>query len=106
MIAYDAAYSTFSYFLTEVYEHPKIQKYIADPDNNDTYEDFHNRAQRPCTGTGFAKMLTRAAGAAGLAELRVHPHMLWHSAGYELASHGRFPGQRIGRSSNTERNTG
>jgi site-specific recombinase XerD len=39
----------------------------------------------PCTGTGFAKMLARAAEAAGLGELRVHPHMLRHSAGYELA---------------------
>ena len=42
----------------------------------------------PATVTGFAKMLTRAAETAGLAELRVHPHMLRHSAGYGLAERG------------------
>jgi type 1 fimbriae regulatory protein FimB/type 1 fimbriae regulatory protein FimE len=46
---------------------------------------FTTERNGPCTGTGFAKMLTRAAEAAGLGELRVHPHMLRHSAGYELA---------------------
>jgi hypothetical protein len=40
LIDYDAAYSSFSYYLTKTYEHPEIRKYISDPDNNDTYEDF------------------------------------------------------------------
>jgi type 1 fimbriae regulatory protein FimE len=42
----------------------------------------------PMTPTGFAKMLTRAAEEAGMAELRVHPHMLRHSAGYVLCDRG------------------
>ena len=40
LIDYDAAYSTFSSYLMETYEHPEIKKYIAYSDNNDTYEDF------------------------------------------------------------------
>jgi hypothetical protein len=40
LIDYDAAYSTFSDYLMETYEHPEIKKYIGDSDNNDTYEDF------------------------------------------------------------------
>ena len=42
----------------------------------------------PATVSGFNKMLTRAAEAAGLAELKVHAHMLRHSAGYGLAERG------------------
>ena len=38
----------------------------------------------PCTGSGFAKMLAAAATAAGLGDLRVHPHMLRHAAGFEV----------------------
>ena len=49
---------------------------------------FTTERNGPCTGTGFAKMLTRAAEAAGLTELRCHPHMLRHSAGYELCERG------------------
>lgn len=36
------------------------------------------------TAAGFRKQLTRIAEAAGLAALRVHPHMLRHSAGQAL----------------------
>ncbi len=43
----------------------------------------------PFTVDGFAKMLTRAAKVAGLASLRVHPHMLRHACGYKLANDGR-----------------
>ena len=36
------------------------------------------------SGEGFARMLGRTAEAAGLGELKVHPHMLRHSAGYKI----------------------
>jgi integrase len=40
----------------------------------------------PFTPAGFRKMLARAARAAGLGSLHVHPHMLRHSTGYALAN--------------------
>lgn len=40
----------------------------------------------PFTPAGFRKMLSRLGEAAGLAGLKVHPHMLRHSTGYALAN--------------------
>lgn len=40
---------------------------------------------------GFARMLSRAAAAAGLADLRVHPHSLRHGTGFALANDGTNP---------------
>jgi integrase len=40
----------------------------------------------PFTPAGFRKMLARLGEAAGLGSLRIHPHMLRHSAGYALAN--------------------
>jgi site-specific recombinase XerD len=42
----------------------------------------------PMTRAGFARMLERVAGAAGLGELSVHPHMLRHGAGFKLINDG------------------
>jgi hypothetical protein len=41
----------------------------------------------PFTTAGFARMIERAAAAAGL-ELRAHPHMLRRACGYALANRG------------------
>jgi site-specific recombinase XerD len=41
----------------------------------------------PFTTAGFARMVERAAAAAGL-ELKAHPHMLRHACGYALANKG------------------
>jgi site-specific recombinase XerD len=40
----------------------------------------------PISDKGFARMLRRAAVAAGLGELKVHPHMLRHACGFALAN--------------------
>jgi hypothetical protein len=40
LIEFDAAYSTFSYYLMASFEHPEIRKYLDDPDNKDIYTDF------------------------------------------------------------------
>jgi type 1 fimbriae regulatory protein FimB/type 1 fimbriae regulatory protein FimE len=45
---------------------------------------FTNERGDQCTAAGFRKTLTRIAAAAGLEALKVHPHMLRHSAGQEL----------------------
>jgi site-specific recombinase XerD len=50
---------------------------------------FVSERGAPFSTDGFAKMLTRAAAAAGLTSLKVHPHMLRHSCGYKLANDGR-----------------
>jgi type 1 fimbriae regulatory protein FimB/type 1 fimbriae regulatory protein FimE len=42
----------------------------------------------PFTVSGFRRMLERAAIDAGLEALKVHPHMLRHAAGYQLANQG------------------
>ena len=42
---------------------------------------------RHFTTAGFARMLERAADAAGL-EIKVHPHMLRHACGFALANKG------------------
>src|SRR4029077_18744568 len=49
---------------------------------------FLSERGAPISTAGFARMFTRTAEAAGLGELRVHPHMLGHSAGYKLANAG------------------
>jgi integrase len=41
----------------------------------------------PFTAAGLARMIERAAAAAGL-ELKAHPHMLRHACGYALANKG------------------
>ena len=41
----------------------------------------------PFSTEGFARMLQRAAKAAGLT-IRVHPHMLRHACGFKLANDG------------------
>jgi len=57
----------------------KLRK--AHPD--DVYVFMSERGE-PVTPAGFRKLLTRTAERAGLASLRVHPHMLRHSAGQAL----------------------
>jgi site-specific recombinase XerD len=49
---------------------------------------FLSERGHPFSAAGFARMLERAAGAAGLDDLKVHPHMLRHACGYELANRG------------------
>jgi len=41
----------------------------------------------PFTTAGFARIVERAAAAAGL-EIKAHPHMLRHACGYALANKG------------------
>ena len=42
----------------------------------------------PFTVSGFRRMLERAAVEARMEDLKVHPHMLRHAAGYQLANQG------------------
>jgi type 1 fimbriae regulatory protein FimB/type 1 fimbriae regulatory protein FimE len=42
----------------------------------------------PFTVSGFRRMLERVAFEAGMKDLKVHPHMLRHAAGYKLANQG------------------
>src|SRR5438045_2041827 len=49
---------------------------------------FLSERGAPISTAGFARMLTRTADVAGLADLNVHPHMLRHAAGYKLANDG------------------
>jgi integrase len=49
---------------------------------------FMSERGAPVTEEGFARMLSRTALAAGMASLKVHPHMLRHSCGYKLANDG------------------
>jgi integrase len=63
---------------------------------------FISERGSPFTTAGFARMIERAAAAAGL-ELKAHPHMLRHASGYALANRGTTPGlfragSAIGRS--------
>jgi type 1 fimbriae regulatory protein FimB/type 1 fimbriae regulatory protein FimE len=48
---------------------------------------FVSERGSPFTTAGFARMVERAADAAGL-ELKAHPHMLRHACGYALANKG------------------
>jgi type 1 fimbriae regulatory protein FimB/type 1 fimbriae regulatory protein FimE len=48
---------------------------------------FVSERGSPFTTAGFARMIERAAGSAGL-ELKAHPHMLRHACGYALANKG------------------
>jgi integrase len=48
---------------------------------------FVSERGSPFTTAGFARMLERAAIAAGF-ELKIHPHMLRHACGYALANKG------------------
>jgi integrase len=48
---------------------------------------FVSERGSPFTTAGFARMVERAAAAAGL-ELKAHPHMLRHACGYALANKG------------------
>jgi integrase len=49
---------------------------------------FTSERGAPMTTAGFARILARAAPAAGLDGLRPHPHMLRHACGYKLANDG------------------
>jgi site-specific recombinase XerD len=49
---------------------------------------FTSQRGEPFSTEGFARMLQRAAKAAGLTSLRVHPHMLRHATGFKLANDG------------------
>jgi site-specific recombinase XerD len=49
---------------------------------------FVSERAAPFTTAGFARMVDRAANAAGLG-LKVHPHMLRHACGYALANAGQ-----------------
>ena len=48
---------------------------------------FVSERGSPFTTAGFARMVERAAAAAGL-KLKAHPHMLRHACGYALANRG------------------
>jgi site-specific recombinase XerD len=48
---------------------------------------FVSERGSPFTTAGFARMIERAAAAAGL-ELKAHPHTLRHACGYALANKG------------------
>ena len=48
---------------------------------------FVSDRRAPFTTAGFARMLERAAEAAGL-KIKVHPHMLRHACGFKLANDG------------------
>ena len=48
---------------------------------------FTSERGSPFTTAGFARLLERAAEAAGLG-LKVHPHMLRHACGFALANKG------------------
>lgn len=48
---------------------------------------FVSERGAPFTTSGFAKLIRRAAEKAGL-EIKAHPHMLRHAAGYKLANDG------------------
>ena len=48
---------------------------------------FVSERDAPFTTAGFARMMERAAKAAGL-KLKVHPHMLRHACGFALANAG------------------
>jgi integrase len=49
---------------------------------------FTSMRGSPFTVSGFRRMLERAALAAGLESVKVHPHMLRHACGYALANRG------------------
>jgi len=49
---------------------------------------FVSNRGAPMSPAGFARMIERAAQAAGLTELKPHPHCLRHACGYALASRG------------------
>jgi type 1 fimbriae regulatory protein FimB/type 1 fimbriae regulatory protein FimE len=49
---------------------------------------FVSERGAPFSTEGFARLLQRAAKAAKLTTLRVHPHMLRHACGYKLANDG------------------
>ena len=49
---------------------------------------FVNERHTPASVGGFRMMVKRAALRAGLAQLRIHPHMLRHAAGYTLTNRG------------------
>ena len=49
---------------------------------------FVSERGAPFTTAGFARMMERAGGEAGLG-IKVHPHMLRHACGYALANKGR-----------------
>jgi site-specific recombinase XerD len=48
---------------------------------------FVSERGAPFSPAGFARMLERAATAAGL-KIKVHPHMLRHACGFKLANDG------------------
>jgi type 1 fimbriae regulatory protein FimB len=49
---------------------------------------FISERRRPLERSVVCKMVNTFAKAAGLSELNVHPHMLRHAAGYDLANRG------------------
>ena len=49
---------------------------------------FVSERAAPLSTAGFARMLERCADGAGLAGLRIHPHMLRHACGFALANAG------------------
>ena len=49
---------------------------------------FVSERKVPFTTEGFARLLQRAAKAAGLT-IKAHPHMLRHACGFKLANDGR-----------------
>jgi type 1 fimbriae regulatory protein FimB/type 1 fimbriae regulatory protein FimE len=49
---------------------------------------FISERRQPLERSNVCKMVNRYAKAAGLGDLAVHPHMLRHSCGYDLANRG------------------
>jgi site-specific recombinase XerD len=49
---------------------------------------FISERRTPLSRSNVCKMVNTYAEAAGLSELAIHPHMLRHSCGYDLANRG------------------
>lgn len=49
---------------------------------------FLSERGAPFGAAGFARIVERAGRAAGLSDLKCHPHMLRHACGYHLINHG------------------
>jgi type 1 fimbriae regulatory protein FimB/type 1 fimbriae regulatory protein FimE len=64
----------------------RLQRDQAAPGGSDHV--FHTERRRPMTTSAFRKQLAAIGAAAGL-PFSVHPHMLRHACGFELARSGR-----------------
>jgi site-specific recombinase XerD len=65
-----------------------INDWLAVRPPNDHHELFISERRTPLTRYSVWVMVRNCAKAAGLATLNVHPHMLRHACGYDLANRG------------------